>query len=74
MKTLAIIAVTLSLSGCGTNGVPLLLANYYNNADPCQSTRNGKPAPDWCGGGTGRQMIYLAPNGGQGRAIGYIQK
>lgn len=68
-----LVAVTLT-TGCGTNGVPIFLANYYNDRDPCQTQRNGGIAPSWCGGNGGKSLIYLNPRGGTGAPVGYISK
>ena len=48
MKIL-IVALTLSLTGCGTYGEPLLLARMFDRNDPCQR----EPSPQWCGASAG---------------------
>ena len=84
MKTL-LLALALTLTGCGQYGEPIWLAQMYDNQDPCQS-RNWKENgghidvdryprgrqsgyPEFCGGGARRSTIYTLDN----RAIGYTK-
>jgi len=68
---LFILAFAITLSGCGTYGEPLILAQWYDSRDSCQKQnwRNGAP-PNFCGATSGRTYIYPK----NGAPIGYIGK
>jgi hypothetical protein len=76
MKIL-ILLVAVALTGCGTNGEPLLLARFYDAQDPCQlqNIRGAtiddkiKNMPSWCGVSSGRKYIY----NNQGARVGYTK-
>jgi hypothetical protein len=49
MKTVIALITALTLTGCGTYGEPLLLAQMFDRNDPCQRS----PMPQWCGASAG---------------------
>ena len=75
------IVASIFLTGCA--GTPVMLANYYDSRDPCQtqefSKHDGsrlkpvgysvKDHPDWCGAAQGRTRITNK----QGQTLGYIR-
>lgn len=71
MKSIVILA-TLTLTGCAA---PLqMLANHYNQNDPCQARAElnrpqGYQRPNWCGAAGNRATIYDV----NGRVTGYIK-
>lgn len=61
---------TLTLTGCGTYGEPLLLAAMYDRSDTCQNRNwpNGQE-PQYCGGAKGYSRgVYV-----NGQCRGYIK-
>lgn len=70
MKGLTLLLATLTLTGCGTYGEPLLLSYIYDRADSCQS-RNFKDGvePSFCGGVAGKgRSVYV-----NGQYKGYVK-
>jgi len=66
-------AIALGLTGCGTNGTPLILASMYNGNDPCQARNHGgdwSKLPSWCGASNNRTYIY----DNNGRIVGYVKR
>lgn len=55
MRTLLALLTSLTLTGCGTYGEPLLLANIFDANDPCQRAS----MPSWCGAGQGVTITTL---------------
>jgi hypothetical protein len=53
MKTFIAVLTTLTLTGCGAYGEPLLLARMFDSNDPCQ--RN--PSISFCGAASG-PVVY----------------
>jgi len=87
MKLVLLIVISIVLTGCGTYGEPLLLAQMYDRQDPCQS-RNWKENgghmdlsnvprgaqsgyPDFCGAGGSRTRTYIYD--ANGRVLGYTR-
>lgn len=72
MRAVVILFSILLLSACSA---PLqLLADSYNQADPCQARSElGRPAgyqrPNWCGAAGSRTTVYDA----RGRVWGYVR-
>lgn len=72
MKWMVLAMAALTLSACGA---PMqLLADHYNQQDPCQARRElGRPQgyqrPNFCGAAGNRATIYNL----DGRAVGFIR-
>lgn len=72
MRTLAVIIVALAVTGCSS--APKLLAEIYDQNDPCQTgshvTRpENYQKPQWCGAARSRTVIYNRQN----QPIGYLR-
>jgi hypothetical protein len=67
-KLLLITTTSLALSGCGTYGMPLILAKIYDGADPCQQQHK----PSFCGAGSHANTIYSTRNG-VSLPVGYVK-
>ena len=76
MKLINILAV-LALTGCGTYGEPLFLAQMYDRNDGCQQQnwhRYGGRAPTWCGAGSqGQEIRVQAPGHMNTQTGGWIR-
>jgi predicted small lipoprotein YifL len=71
VNKILLLMLSLTLTGCGTYGEPLLLARMYDSADPCQRATK----PTFCGAASGQTVIYATPNSAPlGAPVGYIKK